>query len=108
MWAFASRQFRRWMVLVVGVPVAAWALDRLGERLEARSGETLLSQAVRTGGAALHRQERGPVARRLGGAAGEAGRAGGTGGAAGEAGAGGGAPPDGRGGGTGGGPGPVR
>lgn len=74
MWAFASRQVRRWMILAVGVPVAAWALDRLGERLEARTGETLLTQAVRTGGAALHRQERGPFRASQEGPHGTAGR----------------------------------
>lgn len=70
MWAFASRQFRRWLIVAVGVPVAAWALDRLGEQLEARRGETTLSQAVRTTGAALHRRERGPFASRRDGGAG--------------------------------------
>ncbi|MEX0659544.1 MAG: hypothetical protein WD080_10460 [Egibacteraceae bacterium] len=77
MWAFASRQFRRWLIVAVGVPVAAWALDRLGEQLEARRGETTLSQAVRTTGAALHRRGRGPFAGRRGGAGGRPGDEGG-------------------------------
>lgn len=64
MWAFASRRLRRWMVLAVGVPATAWALDRLSERLEARGGPTTLSQAARVGGDLLHRHERGPAARR--------------------------------------------
>lgn len=66
MWAFASRRLRRWMIVAVGVPVAAWTLDRLGERLEERHGETALTRAIGNAGDWLHGQERGPAARRSG------------------------------------------
>lgn len=56
MWALASRRLRRYLVLTVGVPAAAWALDRVGERLEARRGETTVSKLARAGSAALHRE----------------------------------------------------
>lgn len=70
MWALASRRLRRYLVLTVGVPAAAWALDRVGERLEARGGETTASKLARAGSAALHR-ERGTRRDTAGGAGGE-------------------------------------
>ncbi|HVM14280.1 MAG TPA: hypothetical protein VM287_08110 [Egibacteraceae bacterium] len=64
MGAFVSRRFRQWMLFAVGVPAAAWALDRLGEEMEERKGETGVTQALRKGGDFLHRHERGPAGRR--------------------------------------------
>lgn len=36
--ALLSRKVRRWLLLTVGVPAGAWALQRLGEELEQRKG----------------------------------------------------------------------
>lgn len=58
-WAFVSRRFRRWALFAVGVPVAAWTLDRIGEEMEERRGESSTTQALRSAGHWLHGQERG-------------------------------------------------
>lgn len=44
--ALLSTRFRRWLVLIVGVPVATWLLDRAGDALERRKA-TRGSRAVR-------------------------------------------------------------
>ncbi|HVM00250.1 MAG TPA: hypothetical protein VM324_13240 [Egibacteraceae bacterium] len=66
MWAFASKRLRRWVIVAVGVPVAAWTLDRLGERLEERGGETYLTKVIGNAGDWLHGQQRGPAVGRRG------------------------------------------
>lgn len=63
-WAFVSRRFRRWALFAVGVPVAAWTLDRIGEEIEERRGESSATQALRSAGQWLHGQERGGGDRR--------------------------------------------
>jgi hypothetical protein len=64
MWAFLSRRFRQWVLLVVAVPVVAWVLDRLGAASEQRGGETSTSRNLRKAGVWVSRQQRGPGSRR--------------------------------------------
>jgi hypothetical protein len=64
MWAFLSRRFRQFLLLAIGLPVLAWALERSGERMAERRGDTDLSRGLRRGGEWLHRYERGPFARK--------------------------------------------
>lgn len=67
LWAFVSRRFRRWALFAVGVPVAAWTLDRIGEEMEHRRGESGTTQALRSAGDWLHRHQRGRGGGRDGG-----------------------------------------
>ena len=53
MLAFLSARLRRWILLVVGLPIAAWALDRAGQTLERRRGSSRLSRALRGGSGML-------------------------------------------------------
>lgn len=66
MWVFLSRRLRTWALLAVGVPVAGYVLEKVGEAVEARTGApTSLSRPLRAGGGWLGERARGPVARRL-------------------------------------------
>jgi hypothetical protein len=56
MWAFFSRRLRRWLVLVVGLPVAAWILDRLGGQIEQRWGPSRGSRMLRGAGGLIRQQ----------------------------------------------------
>jgi hypothetical protein len=53
MLAFFSARLRRWVLLAVALPVAAWALDRAGTALEQRQGSTRVSRALRGSGGIL-------------------------------------------------------
>ncbi|HWH31776.1 MAG TPA: hypothetical protein VNU01_03810 [Egibacteraceae bacterium] len=46
--AFLSRRVRRWLLLTVGVPAGAWALQRLGEELEQRRGQSPVANGLRS------------------------------------------------------------
>lgn len=59
-----SKRVRQWVFFAVGIPVAAWAMERLGDRLEENKGESQVSRGLQAGGSWLHRHERGPAARR--------------------------------------------
>jgi hypothetical protein len=59
MWAFLSGRLRRWLLLVVGLPVAAWALDRLGGELERRRGPSRGSRALRNASGMIRSRGRG-------------------------------------------------
>ncbi|MDP8977396.1 MAG: hypothetical protein M3N17_02240 [Actinomycetota bacterium] len=58
MWAFLSRRFRRWLLLVVAVPLLGRALVRVGEVLEERRGETLVTRGLRGIGRRVGRRGR--------------------------------------------------
>jgi hypothetical protein len=62
MFAFLSARLRRWVLLAVALPVAAWALDRAGTTLEQRQGSTRVSRALRGSGGIL--RDFGPRGRR--------------------------------------------
>jgi len=47
MWALLSRRFRRWMLLVIGAPLAARALHRVADLVEARFGRSTVSKGLR-------------------------------------------------------------
>lgn len=64
MWAFLSARLRLWLLLAIGAPILSWLLGALGDRLEARSGPTPTSRALKRGRDWLHRRARGPLARR--------------------------------------------
>jgi hypothetical protein len=64
MWAFLSARLRFWFLLAVGAPVLSWLLGAVGDRLEARSGPTSTSRALKQGRDWLRRHARGPLARR--------------------------------------------
>ena len=65
MWALASRRFRQYLLLAIGIPVAAAVLERIGEELEARRGESQVSRGLRSSGSWLHQRATGPLARRM-------------------------------------------
>jgi hypothetical protein len=54
--ALLSSRIRRWAVLTVGVPAAAWAMKRAGEELEQRRGESMLSGRLQQTGGWLGRR----------------------------------------------------
>jgi hypothetical protein len=64
MWLFFSRRLRMWLMLAVGVPVAAWLIGRIGDAIEARKGSTTVSRGLQTAGGWLQRRATGPFARR--------------------------------------------
>ena len=66
MWAFASRRLRTYLLFAVGAPVAGWALTKLGEEIEARTGETKVTRAVhKTRGLIKQVERKGPFSRRI-------------------------------------------
>jgi hypothetical protein len=65
MWAFLSRRFRTWALLVVGVPVSAWVLDTVADRMEESRGETDMTRGLHGAGSWLRqRSGRGDQRRR--------------------------------------------
>lgn len=46
MWLLLSARLRRWVVAVIALPAALFAVRALRQRLEARSGPTMLSKAL--------------------------------------------------------------
>ena len=48
MWALLSRRFRRWMLLVVGAPLAARVLHRVADGLESRYGRSTATKGLRS------------------------------------------------------------
>jgi len=64
MWAFFSRRLRLWLFFTVGAPALSWLLGQVGDRLEARTGPTSTSRALKKGRDWLRRRTRGPLARR--------------------------------------------
>ena len=47
MWALLSRRFRRWVLLVVGAPLAARLLHRVADGVEARYGRSTVTNGMR-------------------------------------------------------------
>jgi hypothetical protein len=64
MLALLSKRLRLWLLLAVAVPLLAWLLGAVGERLEHRHGPTRLSRALCGIGGWLSRRARGPLAHR--------------------------------------------
>ena len=59
------RKLRQLVLLMVAVPVAGWALERLATRVEARRSGSAAGRWLRTGADWVHGAGRGPLARRL-------------------------------------------
>ena len=66
MFALLSTRFRRWLLLAVGVPVAAWLMDRVGESMERRRGTSRTSRGLRQTSAWLRDARPGRRRRRVG------------------------------------------
>jgi hypothetical protein len=64
MWAFFSRRLRMWLILAIGVPVAAWLLGRIGDVIESRNGPTGVSRSLQKARTWLRSRAAGPLARR--------------------------------------------
>lgn len=64
MWAFFSRRFRRYLIFALGAPIVSWLLERLGQGIETRRGESGVTRGLRSAGGWLHGQGRGPLAKR--------------------------------------------
>jgi hypothetical protein len=47
MFAFLSSRFRRWLLVVIALPLIAWALDRLGLALQQRRKSPRLASSLR-------------------------------------------------------------
>ena len=44
---FLQRRLTRWMLMLVVVPVAAWAMAQLADQVAARRGESFVTRALR-------------------------------------------------------------
>jgi hypothetical protein len=73
MWVFLANRLRLWLILAVVVPIAARVLGFVGDRIEARTGPTTVTRALKGARNFLGRRSRGPFAGRLAGTAGTAG-----------------------------------
>ena len=49
MWLFLTSRLRQWLLFAVAVPILLFAVRRIRQTLEKRSGETRLTGALRTG-----------------------------------------------------------
>jgi hypothetical protein len=58
MFALLSTRLRRWLLLVVGVPVLAWLLGRAGEAVERRRPGSAAGRALSQSGDWLRRNRR--------------------------------------------------
>lgn len=47
MWALLSRRFWRWVLLVVGAPLASRGLHRLADAVESRYGRSTVTKGLR-------------------------------------------------------------
>jgi hypothetical protein len=56
MGALFSTRVRRWLLIAVGMPVLGWSLKRIGDGLEARKGESMISRGLQQAGALMHRR----------------------------------------------------
>ncbi len=52
-----------WLILAVGVPLAAWLLGRIGDVIEARQGPNRASRGLQTMRRWLQNRATGPLAR---------------------------------------------
>ena len=48
MWKAIPKPLRRWLFLAVLLPFAVWGLERLGDELAERRGESTATRAMRT------------------------------------------------------------
>lgn len=60
--AFLSKRLRLWLLLALGVPLLAWLLGAIGDRIEARTGPTRTTRALRKTKGWLSRRASGPLA----------------------------------------------
>lgn len=56
MGALLSRRVRRWLLVVVGMPVLGWSLKRIGDELETRKGTSTISRGFQQAGSLMHRR----------------------------------------------------
>ena len=57
-WAFLTRRFRLWLLVAVGVPLLRRLIGEVGQMLEHRTGETVVTRSLRTGQRHLERYDR--------------------------------------------------
>ncbi|WP_037077424.1 hypothetical protein [Pseudonocardia spinosispora] len=62
MLAFLSKRLQLWLLLALGVPLIAWLLGFIGDRIEARTGPTTTTRVLRKARGWLNRRSRGPLA----------------------------------------------
>ncbi len=62
MLVFLSKRIRLWLILAIGAPLVAWLLGFLGDRIEARSGPSGLTRALRKARGWIDRRAKGPLA----------------------------------------------
>jgi hypothetical protein len=60
-----KRRIGQLAILTVGIPVAAWALEEMARRTEARKGSSATSRRLQQGAEWLGHLGRGPLAARL-------------------------------------------
>lgn len=48
--ALLSSRFRRWLLLAVGIPLGAWALERVADEIEERKGDHPAARNLRAAG----------------------------------------------------------
>ncbi len=64
MWVFLMRRLRRWLFFALGAPLLGWALGKIGDRIEDRTGPTRTTRTLQYGRGWLQRRSRGPLANR--------------------------------------------
>lgn len=62
--AFLSKRLRLWLLLALGVPLLAWLLGVIGDRIEARTGPTRTTRALCKAKEWLSRRATGPLGNR--------------------------------------------
>ncbi len=62
MLVFLSRRVQLWVLFALGVPLLAWLMSFIGERVEARTGPNALTRSSKKVGGWLGRRARGPLA----------------------------------------------
>lgn len=61
MLALLSARFRRYLFMMIAIPIGGRVLEATGRRLERRSGPTQLSRSLRSAGRTAGRFSRGPL-----------------------------------------------
>lgn len=56
--ALLSSRFRRWLLVAVGIPVGAWALERVADEIEQRKGDHPVARNLRAAGGWLGARRR--------------------------------------------------
>jgi hypothetical protein len=62
---FSRRRAQQFALVTVAAPVAAWALEQVARRAEAKNSKSATSRRLRQGADVVQRLGRGPLASRL-------------------------------------------